>query len=526
MNDTADNGAPSNVIRQYQALLAISNAIASHRDLNAVLRDLAERLRHVVHFDEVGIDLHDAVANTMRVHALTSTVVTAQPSLRSYPVDELPAGWVWRSGKPLILLNLEAESRWPRFLDTLRRRLPARSICFLPLKTPRSVLGTLGFVSRQASAYHSGELEFLGHVSNQLAVAVESILAFDEVRRLTKKVEHDQAYLHEEISTEHSPDEIIGDSSALRRVLRDVDTVAPTAATVLIGGETGTGKELIARAIHLRSTRRDRTFVKFNCAAIPTGLLESELFGHEKGAFTGAVMQRFGRFELAHQGSLFLDEVADIPLELQPKLLRVLQDQEFERLGSTRTLRVNVRVMAATNCDLARMVRDGAFRSDLYYRLHVFPVLLPPLRERREDIPRLVWHFTQRFTRQMGKHIETIPTAVMRALTAYDWPGNIRELENFIERAVILSTGSVLHVPLGELMNGASLLAGPPASTEAPTAAADATLAAAERQHILRALRDAHGVLGGPRGAAMRLGMKRSTLQWKMKRLGIARPQD
>src|SRR5262249_40519884 len=281
--------------------------------------------------------------------------------------------------------------------------------------------------------------------------------------------------------------------------------------TVLICGETGTGKELIARALHDLSPRRDRTFVKLNCAAIPTGLLESELFGHEKGAFTGAIMQKVGRFELAHQGTLFLDEVGDIPLELQPKLLRALQEQEFERLGSTRTVRVDVRLVAATNRDLVQMVAEGRFRSDLYYRLNVFPVVLPPLRERRDDIPMLARHFVQRFARRMGRQIETIPAAVMDVLVRYPWPGNIRELQNVIERAVILSPGPALQIPLGELP--------PPAAPADAPAGAVITLADAEREHILGVLRETGWVLGGPRGAATRLGMKRTTLQWKMKKL-------
>jgi formate hydrogenlyase transcriptional activator len=268
---------------------------------------------------------------------------------------------------------------------------------------------------------------------------VENALAFDEIEALKDKLHQEKVYLEEEIRTEHNFGEIIGESAALRRVLKQVETVAPTDSTVLILGETGTGKDLVARALHALSPRRERTFVKLNCAAIPTGLLESELFGHEKGAFTGAIAQKLGRFELAHRGTLFLDEVGDVPPELQPKLLRVLQEQEFERLGSTRTVRVDVRLVAATNHDLAHMVRDGRFRSDLYYRLNVFPVVLPPLRERPDDIPRLVRHFTQRFARRMGRRIETIPTAVLDAPVRYPWPGNIREMQNVIERAVILS---------------------------------------------------------------------------------------
>jgi formate hydrogenlyase transcriptional activator len=279
--------------------------------------------------------------------------------------------------------------------------------------------------------------------------------------------------LEQEVRTEHNFAEIIGDSAALRGVLKQVETVAPTDSTVIIRGETGTGKELIARALHDLSPRKDRTFVKLNCAAIPTGLLESELFGHEKGAFTGAVAQKVGRFELANRGTLFLDEVGDIPSDLQPKLLRVLQEQEFERLGGTKTIKVNVRLIAATHRDLAKMVADGRFREDLYYRLNVFPVLLPPLRERRDDIPRLVRHFKQRFARRMGRRIETISTAIMDALVRYPWPGNVRELQNIIERAVILSPGPALQVPLNDLQAGAQ-------EASAPTAA-PVTLADAER---------------------------------------------
>jgi formate hydrogenlyase transcriptional activator len=309
---------------------------------------------------------------------------------------------------------------------------------------------------------------------------------------------------------------------------------------VLIRGETGTGKELVARALHDLSPRRHRTFVKLNCAAIPTGLLESELFGHEKGAFTGAISRKIGRFELAHEGTLFLDEVGDIPLELQPKLLRALQEQEFERLGSTQTVRVDVRLVAATNRDLARMVADGQFRSDLYYRLNVFPVVLPPLRERREDIPMLARHFTQRFARQMGRRIESIPTAVMEALVRYPWPGNVREMQNVIERAVILSPGQALRLDAAELKVGGQESGNRRQGSGNGDLTADlrrltsdsnsgsnsgSTLADAEREHILSILRQTGWVLGGPNGAAVRLAMKRTTLQSRMKKLGISRPR-
>ena len=362
------------------------------------------------------------------------------------------------------------------------------------------------------------EIELLGEVAKQIAIAVENAQAYREITELKDRLAKEKLYLEEEIRTEHNFEEIVGESAALRRVLKEVETVAPTDSTVLIRGETGTGKELIARALHELSPRRERTFVKINCAAIPTGLLESELFGHEKGAFTGAITQKIGRFELAHQGTLFLDEVGDIPPELQPKLLRVLQEQEFERLGSTRTIRVDVRLVAATNRDLAQMVADGQFRSDLYYRLNVFPVVLPPLRERRDDIPRLVRHFAQKFARRMGRRIETIPAEAMDALVRYPWPGNIRELENVIERAVILSRGPELKIPLSEFKQQTK-------AASADLSSSLSTLEEAEREHILRVLGETHWILGGPAGAAFKLGMKRTTLQSKMRRLGIARPQ-
>ncbi len=386
---------------------------------------------------------------------------------------------------------------------------------------------------------------FLQHVANQVAVAVENALAFQEIEALKDKLAKENAYLEEEARTHHNFGEVVGESAALRRVLKQVETVAPTSATVLIRGETGTGKELIARALHELSPRRARTFVKLNCAAIPTGLLESELFGHEKGAFTGAVSQKVGRFELADKGTLFLDEVGDISPELQPKLLRVLQEQEFERLGGTKTIKVDVRLVAATHRDLAKMVADGCFRQDLYYRLNVFPVVLPPLRERPDDIPRLVRHFTQQFARRMGRQIETIPAAVMDALVRYPWPGNARELQNVIERAVILSPGPSLQVPPGDLQPATTQAPVPAAANEASAASAPltkdpavfpaqgtpkpetqpVTLADAEREHILAALGETGWVLGGPKGAAARLGMKRSLLYWKMKKLGISRPE-
>jgi formate hydrogenlyase transcriptional activator len=348
-------------------------------------------------------------------------------------------------------------------------------------------------------------------------MAVENALAYREISALKARLQEENVYLQEEIRQQHNFKEIIGGSPALKQVLRQVETVASTDSTVLILGETGTGKELIARAIHNLSTRRERTLVKLNCAAIPTGLLESELFGHEKGAFTGAINQRLGRFELAHKGTLFLDEVGDIPLELQPKLLRVLQEQEFERLGSTRTQKVDVRLIAATNVNLEQLVADKQFRSDLYYRLNVFPIVIPPLRERREDIPVLTRWFTQKFASRMRKPIHSIPARTLSALADYHWPGNVRELENLIERAVILSPGPELQVALPELRASA-------VAAVAEVTNQSLNFEEAERAHILRVLCDTNWIIGGPRGAASRLGLNRSTLRSKMSKLGITRP--
>jgi formate hydrogenlyase transcriptional activator len=357
------------------------------------------------------------------------------------------------------------------------------------------------------------ESELLSQVAHQIAIAVENALVYQEIAALKERLSKEKLYLEEEIRTEYNFDEIIGESVTLRKVLKQVEVVAPTDSTVLVLGETGTGKELIARALHDRSGRRERTFVKMNCAAIPTGLLESELFGHERGAFTGAIAQKVGRFELADGGTLFLDEVGDISLELQSKLLRVLQEQEFERLGSTRTIKVNVRLVAATNRDLVQMIAGKEFRSDLYYRLNVFPLTVPALRDRREDIPLLVRYFAQKFARRMNKKIDSIPTEGMTTLSRYHWPGNIRELENLIERAVILSQGAELYVPLAELKTVTNAEAQPITSLEA-----------AERDHIMRALQAAKWIIGGPAGAAVKLGMKRTTLQSKMQKLDISRP--
>jgi formate hydrogenlyase transcriptional activator len=391
-----------------------------------------------------------------------------------------------------------------------------KSLCFIPLIRRSRAIGTLNLGRLRGDAFTEEDLYFLGQVANQIAIAVENALEFGQVNEAKKRLAEQKLYLEDEIRAEQHFEEIIGTSSNLKAVLESVRIVAPADSTVLIQGETGTGKEMIARAIHNLSPRKGQAFVKVNCAAIPSGLLESELFGHERGAFTGAIAQKIGRFELAHKGTLFLDEVGDIPVELQPKLLRVLQEQEFERLGSTRTQRIDVRLLAATNANLGQMVAEKKFRSDLYYRLKVFPIDVPPLRERRGDIPLLVRYFANKYARRMGKQIESIPKEAMDALSHYAWPGNIRELQNLMERAALLSTGPSLRVPLGEILADSDL----GARTDGNM------LVKAEREQIVRALRESNWVVGGARGAAARLGLKRTSLAYKMQKLGISRPRQ
>ena len=386
----------------------------------------------------------------------------------------------------------------------------------MPLATAQGVIGTLDMAAFAPNAFSPDRFGLLTRVAGQIAIAVTNAISYERSEQLNAQLAREKLYLEDEIRSEQLFEDIVGRSAALRRVLHEVETVAPTDSTVLIFGETGSGKELVARAIHQLSARRDQAFVKLNCAAIPTGLLESELFGHEKGAFTGAISQRIGRFELAHRGTVFLDEIGEVPLELQPKLLRVLQEREFERLGSSRTLRTDARLIAATNRDLAALVEEQKFRQDLFYRLNVFPLHVPPLRERREDIPMLVRHFAQQFARRMKKSIEAIPSETMARLVAYDWPGNIRELQNLIERAVILSPGHTLDVPTVTLT---------PRFQPAIREQVPQTLEETDRRHIVAALESTNWVIGGPNGAATRLGMKRSTLQFRMQKLGIARPR-
>ena len=500
---------------RLRLLLDVNNTIVSALDLRELLNAVSASLRRVVPHEYASLSLYDAETQRLQIHALDfpASKGLIQEGLW-IPVEGTPHGQALTSRQPLFVTLQEIE----QFDLTPRIRAEGlKSGCFLPLISRGRPLGVLVVASLQAETFPQKDADLLQHVANQIAIGVENALAYGQVVDRANKLTEEKLYLQDEIRAEHNFEEIIGESSGLKQFLEQVQIVAPTDSTILIQGETGTGKELIARAIHNLSARRERALVKVNCAAIPTGLLESELFGHEKGAFTGAIAQRIGRFELANGGTLFLDEVGDIPLELQPKLLRVLQEQEFERLGSTRTIQVDVRLVAATNADLTKKVGEKQFRQDLYYRLNVFPITIPPLRERREDIPRLVRYFAQKYAQRMKKAIDAIPTKAMRALVDYHWPGNVRELENFIERAVILSRGSQLEIPLSEFKEP---------TKPVPASSSDGlfTLEQAEREHILRALNETSWVIGGPAGAATRLGMKRTTLQSLMRKLGIARP--
>ena len=494
---------------RLRLLLEVNNALVSNLDLRELLKEIAACLRRVIRHDYTALALYDPATNEMRLRALDfpegKGLIQEEMTV---PLEGSAGGEVFTTRKPL-LVDAANTNRYQTPIARLAEAEGLKCFCILPLFTSTRDLGILALGTLAEGSFQQGDVDLLAQVANQIAIAVENALAYREIAELKNKLAEEKLYLEEEIRTEHNFQEAIGESAALKRALSQAETVAPTDSTVLILGETGTGKEMIARAIHDLSRRREGTFVKINCAAIPTGLLESELFGHEKGAFTGAIAQKIGRFELAHHGTLFLDEVGDIPLELQPKLLRVLQEREFERLGGTRTIRVDVRVVAATNRNLAPMVEEGLFRRDLYYRLNVFPIMIPPLRERSEDIPLLVRYFVQKYARLMDRRIETVSAEEMDALTRYHWPGNVRELENLIERAVILSPGPELRLPVAELEQ----------HSEIPS---NLTLQAAEREHIIRVLRETNWVVGGPRGAAARLAMKRTTLQSKMRKLGIS----
>ena len=524
---------------QLKLVLELNNKVVSNLEFHEFLRATSASVREVMRCNAVAVMLADEDGKHLVVHALD------YPDSRGIfnegvliPIEGTIPGDTFRTGKPMVVNRLDpAEIPAEMYRKATAEGL--KSFCDVPLLSKNRLLGVLAVARREEDTFDEDEVAFLTQVANQVAIGVENALAYSEIADLKDRLAQEKLYLEDEIRGEMDFDGIVGQSSALRHVLQLVETVAPSDSTVLLLGETGTGKELIARAIHERSRRKDRTFVKLNCAAIPTGLLESELFGHEKGAFTGAISQKVGRMELADHGTLFLDEVGDIPVEIQPKLLRALQEREFERLGSTQTRKVDIRLVAATNRDLEKMIASREFRSDLFYRLNVFPIRIPPLRERREDIPLLVGFFVQKFAKRMQKKIDSVPMAVMKGLTAWEWPGNIRELENFIERAVILTRGKSLQAPLSELRK-------PSAETQ-PTAAErpasrddiarivketirtltdkkdvpDDELTRKQREEIVRALTESKGRVGGAGGAAARMGINRTTLLARIRKLGI-----
>ena len=502
-------------MERLQTLLDVSGIIASNWNLQETFPQVSASIRRVLNHEYAGFEIHDPSSGLLVRQAEDFPMGRGSISTMPISPNNSPGGMAFRKRTSLIfskeeLLGFETEIT-KNFLSE-----GMQTLCCVPLSRPKGALGVLVLGSTRPEAFQQEDLALLNQVATQLAIAIENHRAAAEIETLRQRLAEEKKYLEGEIRSEGRFTEFVGDSPPLQKVLDQVATVAPSNATVLILGETGTGKELVARAVHRMSRRREAPFIKLNCAAIPTGLLESELFGHERGAFTGAVSQKVGRMELANGGTLFLDEVGEIPLDLQPKLLRVLQDQEFERLGSNRTIKVDLRLIAATNRDLPQRMAQNEFRSDLFYRLSVFPIRMPPLRERREDIPQLVRYYVRKFALRMERHIETIPKETIKALMEWSWPGNVRELENLMERSVILSTGSALHVPLSELRPE-------PRPAVALSDDPDNTLDNAERQHIIRVLAETGGVLSGPDGAATRLGLKRTTLQSKMQRLKITR---
>jgi formate hydrogenlyase transcriptional activator len=507
---------------RLRLLLEISSSVTSRLDLRQVVDGLTTNLFRVMQCDVSVLLLLDSESGALRVHTLYNP--DARGPFREgslVPMKGSISGQVMLKAKTIRIDSFEQVRDDPDIYGHPEGQLINESVvkeglrtgCYLPLVGRNMTLGVLMLCRRSDNIFQNDDVILLEQVARQVAIAVENTLEYERAKKDRDKETKQRLYLEGEIRAELG--EIVGDSRTLKTALSLASVVAPTDSTVLIQGETGTGKELVARAIHKLSSRSEKAFVKLNCAAIPLGLLESELFGHEKGAFTGAIAQKTGRFELADKGTLFLDEVGDIPLELQAKLLRVLQEQEFERLGSNRTHKVDVRLIAATHRDLPAMVRQGAFRDDLYYRLKVFPIQVPALRQRSEDIPRLVRHFTTLYAQRMNKRIDVIPPETMEALVRYEWPGNVRELQNFIERAVILSPQSILRAPVSELE---------PFQPHEESNAPMNGLAEVERDHILRALQASNWVIGGQSGAASRLGMKRTSLVYRMKKLRINRP--
>ena len=507
----ADSGRHAAQATGDDAMVRLFRAIGYYKSISELISVLAAEAAPLIRFDCLGISRRNDVTRAVEWHvAISGKGMESGNTAGS--TGHLLTGWVYEQDKPLVIAALDRETR---LQSNILQRLPEgiQSICAVPLSCREHKLGALFVGAVVEDAYGEEEVRFLSLLATQVCSAIENHLAHGQIAELKERLEQNSLSIEQEPGEEHGFEEIVGRSATLRNVLQQIETVAPTDCTVLICGETGTGKELIARAIHDRSSRHKAAFVKLNCAAIPTGLLESELFGHEKGAFTGAIAQRIGRFELANHGTMFLDEIGEVPLELQPKLLRVLQEREFERLGNSRTLHSDTRLIAATNRDLEQMVEENRFRSDLFYRLNVFPIRIPALRERPEDIPLLVRHFTKQYARRMNKQIDSIASETMKALCQYQWPGNIRELQNVIERAVVMTKGSELRVSLTELKRRA---------VPNTDNACSGTLEEAERAHILATLKQTDWVLAGPNGAAARLGMHRSTLQFRLKKLGIS----
>ena len=499
---------------RFAMLLDVSNTLSAVLDLKAVLKITSSVLRQRIRHDQAGIGLYVPELDLFRIIALENPPDSFQVEGDTFPPGGTPDGLAFKT-RQIVMRNRVDFSEFPSPFLKVAYDGGMRSFCIVPLISRDSPIGILSVAAHQEDAFTASDGETLQLIANQIAGSVENAIQYGEIEELKNKLASEKLYLEEEIQSEYNFEEIVGSSPALKQVLRQIETVAPTDSCVLLYGETGTGKELISRAIHNLSGRRERTLVKLNCAAIPTGLLESELFGHEKGAFTGAVASRIGRFELANKGTLLLDEIGDIPLELQPKLLRVLQESEFERLGSSRTIKTDVRLIAATNANLPELVEQKKFRSDLYYRLNVFPIRIPPLRERREDIPLLASYFAQKHARRMSKPIESIPRESIATLTSYDFPGNVRELENFIERAVILTRGVELDMPLSELKHFKQ----PVTDDGVPTSVM--SMQDAERAHIERILKQTGGVIGGKGGAAELLKLPVSTLRNRMKKLGL-----
>ncbi|HYM75905.1 MAG TPA: sigma 54-interacting transcriptional regulator [Candidatus Dormibacteraeota bacterium] len=497
--------------RRLRMLSDVTDLLSSNWDIPKVFPKISARIRRLLRQEFASFALHDPGTGLLVHQATDFPLGKGLFSAVQVSTGNTPAGRSIQERAPMVFTKEQLHG----FEGEVAKSLLAeglQSLCCVPLLRPKGPLGVFVLGSTRRDAFQSEDVALVNQVAAQLAVAIENHRTASEVELLRRRLGEERSYLEGETRPEGSFSEIVGDSPAIRRVFDQVTTVASSEATVLILGETGTGKELIARAIHRLSRRAEGAFIKVNCAAIPTGLLESELFGHEKGAFTGAVSRKIGRMELADGGTLLLDEIGEIPLELQPKLLRVLQDHEFERLGSTHTIKVNLRLLAATNRNLSESVSQHEFRSDLFYRLNVFPIRVPSLHERREDIPLLIRHFVHKFARRMDRQIETIPKETMKALMSWDWPGNVRELENLMERSVILSEGNTLRVPLAEMHSQGDSQTGK-----------DHTLDTAERLHIIRVLRETKGILSGPEGAARRLGLKRTTLQSKMQRLNITR---